>query len=96
METAGKHVDRESKAYEKLKGEKRHFCPDWDFMAIDETCSEFESCTCYPEVEVSFPDGKRKVPAHFDASRPERYTPNDMEGWEFMEVLGGGWYGFQV
>lgn len=27
----------------------KHFCPDWDFMAIDETVSEFECCTCDKE-----------------------------------------------
>jgi len=46
METAGKHVDRENEAYKKLQGKFKHFCPDWDFMAIDENCPEFEACTC--------------------------------------------------
>lgn len=46
METGAKHVDRESQAYEKLKGALKHFCPDWDYMAIDENCPEFEACTC--------------------------------------------------
>jgi hypothetical protein len=53
METAGKHVDRESSAFQRLKGVKKHFCPDWDFMAIDETCPEFEGCSCkFPDKEV--------------------------------------------
>lgn len=30
-----------------LKGEYRHFCNDWDGLPIDETCPEFECCTCY-------------------------------------------------
>lgn len=46
METAGKHVDRESKYFDTLKGVKRHFCPDWDYMAIDETTPEWEACLC--------------------------------------------------
>ena len=46
METAGKHVDRESEVFQRLKGLKKHFCPDWDYMAIDETTSEFEACCC--------------------------------------------------
>jgi hypothetical protein len=25
-----------------------HACSDWDFMVIDETCPEWESCTCFP------------------------------------------------
>ncbi len=29
-----------------LTGSKRHYCPDWDFLPIDETCMEFEACTC--------------------------------------------------
>lgn len=29
-----------------LTGQKRHYCPDWDFLPIDETCMEFEACTC--------------------------------------------------
>lgn len=50
METSGKNVDRESKVFEKLEGERKHFCPDWDFMAIDETCPEFQTCTCYDNI----------------------------------------------
>jgi hypothetical protein len=46
METSPKHVDRESVVFSRLEGKKKHFCPDWDFMAIDETCPEFEACTC--------------------------------------------------
>lgn len=29
-----------------LTGEKKHFCPEWDFLPIDETRPEFEACTC--------------------------------------------------
>ncbi len=29
-----------------LEGEKQHYCPEWDFMPIDETCDEFQICTC--------------------------------------------------
>lgn len=46
METAAKHVDRENEAFKSLRGVKKHFCPDWDYMAIDETCPEFECCSC--------------------------------------------------
>lgn len=46
METAGKYVDRESEVFKRLKGKFRHFCQDWDMMAIDETCDEIEACTC--------------------------------------------------
>lgn len=46
METSAKHIDRESEAFKNLKGVKKHFCPEWDYMAIDETCPEFEACSC--------------------------------------------------
>ena len=29
-----------------LTGEKCHYCPDWDYLPIDETCEEIEACTC--------------------------------------------------
>ena len=38
--------DQEEMAYHRLTGKYRHFCPDWDFMAIDEHCREFDACTC--------------------------------------------------
>jgi hypothetical protein len=34
-----------------LTGKYAHYCPDWDFMTIDETCPEFEACTCFPSTE---------------------------------------------
>lgn len=32
-----------------LTGEYAHYCPDWDYMTVDETTTEWESCACYPE-----------------------------------------------
>lgn len=29
-----------------LTGNFAHYCPDWDFLPIDDTCKEFKSCTC--------------------------------------------------
>lgn len=29
-----------------LTGLYKHFCPDWDDLPIDDTCAEYESCTC--------------------------------------------------
>ncbi len=46
METNGKHVDRESRVFKQLKGRYKHFCPDWDYMAIDENSPEFDACSC--------------------------------------------------
>ena len=33
-------------AFEKREGRFRHYCDDWDGMAIDETCHEFIACHC--------------------------------------------------
>lgn len=30
-----------------LKGEKAHWCYEWDGLPIDETTPEFESCLCF-------------------------------------------------
>ena len=42
--------------FNKLTGEKKHFCPEWDGMAIDENSPEFEACSCFgqahPEVRL--------------------------------------------
>lgn len=32
----------------KLLGKKRHECPEWDYLEIDETCVEIQACLCYP------------------------------------------------
>jgi hypothetical protein len=32
-----------------LDGAHAHWCPDWDYLPIDETCQEFESCICFPD-----------------------------------------------
>jgi hypothetical protein len=29
-----------------LTGKYKHYCPDFDYLPIDETCSEFEYCLC--------------------------------------------------
>ena len=29
-----------------LNGKCAHYCPEWDFMPIDETVPEFEACNC--------------------------------------------------
>jgi hypothetical protein len=30
-----------------LTGKRKHYCPEWDFMPIDETCEmEIEACFC--------------------------------------------------
>lgn len=32
-----------------LTGNYRHWCPDWDYLPVDDTCIEFECCTCKKE-----------------------------------------------
>lgn len=29
-----------------LTGAHAHWCPDWDYLPIDDTCSEVAGCTC--------------------------------------------------
>lgn len=29
-----------------LTGGKKHWCPEWDFLPIDDTCGEIEACAC--------------------------------------------------
>lgn len=37
---------QEAKQLARLTGKRAHYCPEWDYMAIDETCVEFEYCAC--------------------------------------------------
>ena len=30
-----------------LEGDYCHWCTEWDFLPIDETCIEFDCCLCY-------------------------------------------------
>lgn len=29
-----------------LTGKQKHFCPEFDYLPIDETCFEYQFCTC--------------------------------------------------
>lgn len=46
-------------SFERLTGDFKHYCPEWDGLAIDETCVEFEACVCYTP-EYSAEVRKRK------------------------------------
>ena len=35
--------------YNSLKGKYKHYCNDWDYLPIDETCHEFIACTCFSD-----------------------------------------------
>jgi hypothetical protein len=39
-------VDHEEAVYHRLQGTFKHYCHDFDGLAIDETCYEFRCCTC--------------------------------------------------
>lgn len=41
-----------SKMFDNLQGKKKHYCIEWDFLPIDETCAEFDCCTCVFSEEV--------------------------------------------
>ena len=32
---------------------RKHSCPDWDYMVIDEDSPEFESCLCYEGIDCT-------------------------------------------
>ena len=34
-----------------LTGKYRHYCPEFDFLSIDDTCFEYEFCICEFEDE---------------------------------------------
>jgi len=34
---------------EVLNGAKGHWCPDWDYLPIDENSFEIKYCTCFKE-----------------------------------------------
>lgn len=36
---------------ETLTGKFRHFCPEFDYLPIDNTCNEFKYCICNFEDE---------------------------------------------
>lgn len=37
---------------EVLRGQWGHWCPDWDGLTVDETCSEWRhGCNCFPQVK---------------------------------------------
>ena len=39
-------MDQEDIVFQQLHGTYKHYCPEWDYMVIDETCPEFECCLC--------------------------------------------------
>jgi len=45
----------------KLEGNYAHYCPDWDFLPIDNTCVEFQSCTCTKRPEKEAHTLQKKV-----------------------------------
>lgn len=36
----------------KLTGKFLHYCDEWDFDLIDETCPEWLCCNCYSDEEI--------------------------------------------
>lgn len=43
-----------------LRGKFSHYCCDWDFLPIDETCIEFRCCFCFEETQ-EIKDLKKKL-----------------------------------
>ena len=44
-------IDYEEEAFKQLTGKFKHFCCDYDGLAIDESCIEFKYCLCFSEEE---------------------------------------------
>lgn len=40
-------LDREDSKFSRLNGKHKHYCMEWDQMAIDASCPEYECCRCY-------------------------------------------------
>jgi hypothetical protein len=38
-----------SQEVENMFAKRKHSCPDWDYMIIDEDIPEFASCLCYKD-----------------------------------------------
>ena len=34
-----------------LEGKHKHYCPEFDYLPIDETCTEYQFCMCEFEDE---------------------------------------------
>lgn len=52
-----------------------HECPDWDFMDIDETCSEFGGCAC------DFGDDNEQADMYREQWMQELDALNRETGW---------------
>lgn len=39
-------TEQEKDLLKRIRGRYAHFCPDWDYLAIDEQSAEFSSCNC--------------------------------------------------
>lgn len=46
-----KPVDHEMIAFNKLTGKYKHYCYEYDGLAIDESCVEFVACRCYDQTD---------------------------------------------
>jgi hypothetical protein len=49
-----KKLDTEQKVFETLTGQYKHYCIEWDGMAIDENMPEFDSCLCYNKEQPQY------------------------------------------
>jgi hypothetical protein len=40
-----------------LEGNYCHYCPDWDFLPVDDSVAEFNGCTCLKEPKEAEDEG---------------------------------------
>lgn len=52
--------DKLEAIFNSLTGKYKHYCYEWDFLPIDETCIEFVYCDCVP-VNQEVLDAKDKL-----------------------------------
>lgn len=45
-------TDPEEYWFSKLTGKYKHYCLEFDGLAIDETCEEFKYCLCFKEEQL--------------------------------------------
>ena len=57
----------------------KHFCPDWDFLEIDDECEEFNTCTC--KIDSSGQTAK------FTAGTKVLVLPNQMQATVIKQHL---------
>ena len=65
-----------------LTGKFKHFCREWDLLEIDETCPEFEVCSCYPNKPLD----TQELPPLYTTEEDKEVAYEAANEWEFVNV----------